>query len=137
MNNEEQLIIKHEGLRLLPYLDSVGKLTIGVGRNIDDNGISQGEAMLLLRNDITRTKEELLSLGLKLNGARGAALVDMLFNLGLHNFLQFKNMIMALEMKDYIVAAEEMLDSKWASQVGNRANELAEMVKTNEWPESC
>lgn len=134
MTQEEQLLIQHEGLKLQPYKCSAGKLTIGVGRNIEDNGITQDEAIYMLRNDIKRCRDELgkfhLSLG---TGAREAAIVNMLFNLGLPRFTAFKNMIMALSLGQWEVAAEEMLDSKWAKQVGQRAQTLADMVRTDTW----
>ena len=136
MDKEEALLIKHESLRLKPYKCSVGKLTIGVGRNLEANGISKGEAMYMLRNDLARSHAELEKFNFGIEpGARKAALVNMLLNLGLPRFKTFKNLIMALELKHYVIAAEEMLDSKWALQVGKRAHELARMVETNKWPD--
>lgn len=126
------LLVTHEGLRLKPYRDPVGKLTIGVGRNLDDVGITEEEALYLLKNDINRvlgflsTRYDWWS-ALTVN--RKMALVDMCFNLGETRFRTFKRMIKALEQGDYEKAADEMLDSKWARQVKGRAQTLARMMR--------
>lgn len=134
MTHEERLLVKHEGLRLKPYTCSTGKLTIGVGRNIEDNGISDEEAVSLLRNDIARCQRELNSFNFhNLNFARMLALRNMLFNLGLTRFSTFKKMINALHIGDYEIAANEMLCSKWARQVGDRATCLAEIIRTGKF----
>ena len=133
------LIKLHEGLELKPYKCSAGKLTIGWGRNIEDNGISEGEADFLLRNDLMRVQGELsraVPCFLKLSETRQAVLLDMCFNLGITRFLQFKMMLTALEMEEYEEAAKEMLDSKWAKQVGKRSVRLAEMMHGNRWPQA-
>jgi lysozyme len=127
-----ELLHRHEGMRLKPYKDSVGKLTIGIGRNLDDNGISEVEADFLLKNDLIRCFEEAQKFDwfVVLNDARACVIVSMIFNLGLPRFLGFKNMIKALEEERYEDASKEMLDSVWAKQVGRRADELSEMMKT-------
>lgn len=132
--NLRKLLVEHEGLRLHPYVDTVGKTTIGVGRNLDDRGISNDEAFYLLDNDIQYFYSKLNEFDwfLKLNDARKIALIDMCFNLGLKSFLEFKNMIAAIEKNDFDDASNHMLDSKWHEQVGNRAARLAEIVKTGE-----
>ena len=73
---------------------------------------------------------------LKLSETRQAVLLDMCFNLGITRFLQFKMMLTALEMEEYEEAAKEMLDSKWAKQVGKRSVRLAEMMHGNRWPQA-
>lgn len=120
-------LVKHEGLRLKPYVDSVGKTSIGVGRNLDDNGISQDEAFMMLDNDIKRARQELMQFEWfhELDPIRQETLIELNFNLGLPRFLTFKKMIAALEEEDYHCAATELLDSKWALQVGSaRSNSL-------------
>lgn len=127
----DQLII-HEGMRLKPYKDNVGKLTIGVGRNLDDVGISREEAMQLLDNDINIVMDSLdlaLPWWRTLDDLRSRAIIDMVFNLGITRFLGFKQMLIALKAKQYDLAAQEMLDSKWAKQVGIRAQTLAAMMR--------
>jgi len=134
--NVKELLVKHEGVRLKPYRCPAGKLTIGVGRNIEDNGITEAEAMFLLANDIRRVELELEPFAWYngLDDVRKAALVDMCFNLGLPRLLKFRKMIAALARRDYGEAAMEMLDSAWARQVGARAVRLSNMVKTGEYP---
>ena len=126
------MLQRHEGLRLKPYKCTAGKLSIGYGRNLDDMGISEVEAMVMLRNDIEQCYQELemFSWFEDLDQVRQEALVDMLFNLGLPTFLEFKKTLKFVAEGKYSQAAEEMLRSKWANQVGDRAKELAYMVDT-------
>jgi lysozyme len=129
---KEQLI-RHEGLRLKPYHCTSGKLTIGVGRNLDDCGISKPEAMLLLENDILSCETELLehlpAVYTSLNDTRKAVLVNMCFNLGISGLLGFKNTLAFIGAGDFERAANNMLASKWAKQVGLRAIELSEQMR--------
>ncbi len=130
---EEQLIL-HERLKLKPYRCSAGKLTIGVGRNLEDKGISEEEALFLLRNDIDKavTDLEKHSWYIKLDPIRQKVLIDMAVNLGTNGLLQFERMIAALEKGDYENAAKEMQDSKWYRQVKSRGVRLVEMMRTGE-----
>ena len=126
------MLKRHEGRNLKPYKCPAGKLTIGYGRNIEDNGISEIEAMVMLRNDIEQCYEELsvFSWFADLDQVRQEALIDMLYNLGLPTFLEFKKTLKFVAEGKYSQAAEEMLRSKWADQVGDRAKELAYMMDT-------
>lgn len=128
----EQLM-RHERFVSKPYRDTVGKLTIGFGRNIDDEGISQEEALVLMKNDVDRCWYE-LSTNFEywdhLEPLRKNVLVNMCYNLGLSKLLLFRRMWTALYVNDYESAAAEMLDSKWARQVGDRARELADQMRT-------
>jgi len=131
-----ELIKKHEGLRLRPYKCSAGKLTIGYGRNIEDSGISKQEAEIMLCNDISSCESELdlnIQIWRGLSEPRRAVLINMVFNLGYPRFSKFKKMLKAIKDKDFNRAAAEMLDSRWARQVGNRAIELAEIMKTDKY----
>jgi len=133
VNQLKKMLTRHEDLRLKPYHDTVGKLTIGVGRNLDDFGLTREEVLYLLHNDVMRVTQEVKKAfpwWLRLNAVRQNVVLNMVFNLGLSRFLGFKKTIEALEGKNWDTAAKEMLDSKWASQVGNRAKELAKMMKT-------
>lgn len=127
----EKMLVRHEGLRLYPYKDSVGKVTIGIGRNLDDKGISEDEAYMMLRNDIAEVQVEAYSLPWyrSLNEARKLVIENMLFNIGMTRLLGFKKMIAAIEREDFERASDEMMDSKWAAQVGSRATELSHMMK--------
>jgi len=132
MKNIEEQLVLHEGLRLDPYHCTAGKLTIGVGRNLDDVGISRDEAMLLLQHDIERVKVPLEKLPWfnSLDPVRQKVIVDMAFNLGYAGLMGFKRTIAAIERKDYASASYEMMNSRWARQVGRRASRLAEMMAT-------
>lgn len=128
-------LIRHEGLRLFPYRDSEGLLTIGVGRNIEERGISREEALYLLDNDIKAHSAELgerFPVVRALDQARYEVLVNMAFNLGVPRLASFLKMWAAIEAGDYACAAREMLDSKWALQVGNRAIELSNVMRFGE-----
>ena len=129
-------LIRHEGLRLKPYRDSVGKLTIGVGRNLDDIGITHKEALYLLENDIKRVESDLnraIPYWRNHGDVRAAVLVNMCFNLGITRLLGFRKFLAAFDRGDFQTAADEMLDSKWAKQVGHRAVELANQMRTGKW----
>ncbi|NOU50234.1 glycoside hydrolase family protein [Pseudoalteromonas sp. JBTF-M23] len=135
MEKLEQQIYKHEGYLLTVYVCTSGKQTIGFGRNLEDRGISFGEALYLLRNDLRYFTEQVESNinTSKCNPARKAVLVNMAFNLGITGLLKFKNTIAAVEAGKWDTAALEMLNSRWAVQVGSRADELAEQMATGEW----
>jgi lysozyme len=130
-----------EGYRQFPYKCTAGVLTVGIGRNLHHRGISLEEAKILLANDIDYHTDK-LERGLPidkytfwsdLNDARKAVLIDMCVNLGQAGFYRFKDMLKALEKKDYETASKEMLDSKWAKQVKGRAVKLADMMKSGEF----
>lgn len=132
MNLRDQLI-KHEGLRLKPYRCTAGKLTIGVGRNLDDVGISKEEALYLLDNDISKATSDLLQAlpwVKDLDDARRNVLINMCFNLGLNGLLGFQNTLSMIQKGWYKEASINMLKSKWAKQVGIRAIELAKIMET-------
>lgn len=131
-----QQLERDEGYKRFPYRDTVGKLTVGIGRNLDDVGISKEEAYLLLENDLQRTMAGLrqaLPWFDRLSIARQGVLVNMAFNMGVGGLLKFEKMLAALEKRDYEETAREMLDSVWAGQVSNRARRLAEQIRKDEW----
>lgn len=124
------MLKRHEGFRTFPYKDTAGILTIGYGRNLEQCGISEKEAEYMLRNDIDRAVEDVKSLiGDEayefLGSTRQAVLVNMCFNLGKPRLAKFKKMFAAIRNHNYELAAAEMLNSRWAEQVGMRAEELA------------
>ena len=126
---------KHEGLELKPYKCTSNKLTIGIGRNLEDVGISEIEAEYLLMNDLDTymTAAKTYDWYNGLNDARKAVIVSMLFNMGQTNFNKFLKMKQALDVGDYPEAAKQMLESRWARQVKGRAVELSKQMETGKW----
>ena len=125
----------HEGVRSKVYLDTEGIETIGVGRNLRDRGLSDDEIELRLANDIRDFQEEVeraFSWWSDLDDVRQRVVVDMAFNMGLGSLSKFVNTLSHIENGRYEEAGVEMLDSKWARQVGDRANVLSNMMKTGE-----
>lgn len=125
-------LIRDEASRAKPYRDSVGKLTIGVGRNLDDRGLSADEIDLLLFNDVGLAVADLdrnAPWWRSLSEARQRGLANMCFNLGWPRLSGFKNMLASLKSGDFEAAAREALQSKWAEQVGARADRIAELFR--------
>ena len=146
-------LVRDEGERLKVYRCTAGKLTIGVGRNLDDvgifahetaalgitkqsciaSGISETQSRRLLDSDIDRVEDDLdrqLPWWRKLDPVRQRVMVNMAFNLGIRGLCGFKNTLGMIQRGDYAGAAANMLLSKWANQVGKRANRLAVMMRT-------
>jgi lysozyme len=125
-------LLKHEGLRLKPYKCPAGKLTIGVGRNLEDRGITEEEAFMMLQNDILACRKECYAnfhwFG-EMCEARQSVILEMCFNLGITRLKSFKKMLKACELKNYTLASQEMLTSLWARQVGQRAKNLAKIME--------
>ncbi len=148
LTGDETEIIKHvlvedEGLQLKAYVDCCGKswrhcsckdkgkLTIGVGRNLEDLGISENEAYGLLYNDIKRITVELekaFSWFKELNSPRRIVILSMAFNLGISKLREFKKMIKQIESGDFHSASQEMISSAWSIQVKARAVRLSVMM---------
>lgn len=130
-----------EGFRGQLYRDSLGNLTIGYGRLMEKargGGISRDEAEYMLANDL-QTAERLcegIPTYLELSPVRQAVLINMCFNMGAPKLHGFVKMFAALERQDYKAAAHEMRDSRWAQQVGARAERLALQMETGQWPET-
>jgi len=127
-----QMLIKDEGLRLKPYRCTAGKLSIGVGRNIEDKGISEKEAVFLLGNDISECVDDLSSLFddfLQLPENIQHVLINMRFQLGPKGFRGFRMMIKAVKAADWPEMIRQMKDSSWYVQTPNRANRLIRLVE--------
>lgn len=131
-----ELLIRHEGMRLKPYVDTVGKTTIGVGRNLTDIGISQSEALGLLDNDIAKAQDECDKYPWfsGLSDARKAAMLSLVFNLGPTRLAGFVKFLKAMAASDWAAAAEELEASKWYAQVKSRGPEIVNLILANEWP---
>lgn len=129
------LLTSHESYRQFPYTDTTGHLTIGIGRNLTDRGISTNEALMLLDDDISYFSNKLshyLPCFTGLDSNRQIALVDMCFNLGVQGFLGFTSMIQAIENKDWKRAYQEILNSKLAQQNPERTTQSANIILTGE-----
>ena len=123
-------------MELKPYKCTSDKLTIGIGRNLEDVGISEKEAEMLLQNDVqqvTAQLKEKFPWVLQLDEVRFAALINFTFNVGIGTASKFVNAMALLKAGNYDTAADEFLDSRWAKQVGQRAIEVTEQIRTGEW----
>ena len=152
-----QKLIAHEGLRLQVYQDTLGIDTIGIGRNLEDRGITKEElewmdipnmaivhtegiteadAMYLAQNDVQIVEEELLRAHPcveDLDAVRQLVVMDMAFNMGVPRLRKFKKMWNAIHENKFDVAAKEMLDSRWAIQVKSRAVKLSNAMHNGEF----
>ena len=150
-------LIEHEGLVLTVYQDTLGIDTIGIGRNLKDrgiskeeldyldipnmeviyeHGISEADARYLALNDIAIVENELCrvhSCVEDLDGVRQLILMDMAFNMGVPRLCKFKKMWNAVHEQNFEAASLEMMDSKWARQVGGRAKKLSDAMKIGEF----
>ena len=133
-----EMIKAHEGLMLKPYRCSSGALTIGYGRNLEANGITEEEANLIFNHDYTIAKWDAIQfVGMKtwdkLNEPRKAVLIDMAFNLGAARLSAFVDTKKAIQGEAYKTAANHMRASLWFTQVKNRAVKLTKMMESGEW----
>ncbi len=134
----KEMIKRHEGFRRYAYKDSLGILTIGYGFNLDHwfaYGINpeEAEALLLAKITIARREASQIPGWHNCNEPRQAALIDMVYCMGLRRTLGFKKMSAALVRKDFEEAATQILDSRFAKQTGDRAKELARIMRTGDW----
>lgn len=128
-------LVRDEGLRLRLYTCTAGKASIGVGRNLEDRGITKTEAMLMLAHDIDDACADLdrnLPWWRGMDPLRQRVLANMAFNLGIVKLLGFRNTLAAMKAGDYAAAADGMRRSLWARQVGARADRLAQMMETGQ-----
>jgi lysozyme len=129
---------RHEGVKYYVYKDHLGYETIGVGRCLKQGvglGLTHDEVDYLLMNDINRCLEELdaaFPWFKDLTEIRREAMINLCFNLGLTRLRKFEKALAAMSIHNYEEAADEFLDSRWAKQVGNRATEVTEMIRTGE-----
>lgn len=127
----------HEGRRRYAYRDTVGKITIGIGRNLDDVGLSDEEIDYLYANDHRRVRADLdraLPWWRREDGVRRAALADLCFNLGIVKLLRFRATLRHWRAGEYDAAARHLQDSLWYRQVKTRGVRIVRMVRTGEWP---
>ena len=149
MDVYEQIQRDEGGSRLRPYFDCCGrfwsececqvkgKLSIGVGRNLDDRGITATEGHLLYTHDVASAKADVntrLPWAVSaLDDARYGVLVNMCFNMGIGRLMSFQRMLAAMRGQDWQKAAAELMDSQYAQQVGDRARRLSEQIRSGRW----
>lgn len=138
-NNLREMLKTSEKLSLKPYRCPAGYLTIGYGHNLEVHEITREEAEQFLDKDMKSAENQCrarLPFNFdELEDVRKAVLVDMCFNMGIGGLLGFRKALAAIAEKNWIRASAEMLDSKWAVQVGGRAATLANMMAYGKWPE--
>lgn len=150
-NEIQKRLLLHEGCVDHVYICPAGFRTIGVGRNLETNpltpkekevvgditkGITSDGAMYLLKNDIKRCEQSLIqyvSFWYQLDDERQYALLDMCFNMGIRKLMGFRRMLNAMLIGDYRGAAKECLNSKYAKDVGKRAQRIARLIETGVW----
>jgi len=123
---------RDEGVKNFPYRDTENILTIGCGRNLEDRGVSDDEIDLMLTNDLKWVIQDLdrnLPWWRGMPVSKQRALANMVFNLGYPRLSGFKKMLAALKAGDWSEAATQALDSRWARQVGDRAQRVAELIR--------
>src|SRR3990167_10337876 len=136
-SNEQRLTELNEGRALKPYTDTVGKLTVGVGHNLTDRGVSSAVIDLMLLEDYTEARNSLLTRlpwVSTFDDVRKAVLTDLVFNLGITKFLRFRNTIAALKAKDWTSAGKHLRQSLWYQQVGQRGPRIINMLISGRWP---
>lgn len=132
----KQQLRRDEGVRPKAYRDSVGKLTVGVGHNLDDKPLSDHAIDAILEDDINDALAGMTTLypwTAQLDDARRGVIANMIFNMGAATFGQFHETINLIRAGRYAEAAEEMLNSAWAKQVGARALRLSMQMRTGAW----
>jgi lysozyme len=129
-------LLRDEGTRQFPYTDTKGTIAIGIGRNLTREGVSEDEISLMLSNDIakaTRLLTDNLPWFSNIEPVRQGVLINMIFNMGLAGLLGFHKALTDMQNGMWELAALEILTSTWATQVGPRAQRLAEQLKTGVW----
>ena len=127
----EEMLIKNEGMMCNLYKCKSDKHTIGVGRNLTDNGISEEESIYLLKNDIKRVYANLdkhWPVWRSFPYKAQKVCIDLTFNLGINGFMNFRRTRALMEMGMWLQASEELLDSKYTLQVGDRAYRNSAML---------
>lgn len=135
----KKMLMAQEGIQTKFYIDTMGRASVGVGRNLQDVGLSIEEVNLLFANDIERVVEqatEAFPWLASLSDVRQSVVLSMCFNLGVHGFAAFLQTIAFIKLGKWPDAAREMLNSKWATQVGQRAKVLATMLQTDMTPDA-
>ena len=126
---------RDEDVRDTMYRDELGNATVGVGHNLS-TPLSARAIQMILEDDVSAKKIEMdasLPWAASLDDARYGALLNLSFNMGVGGLLGFPRMLRAIQAQDWDVAARELLDSRYARQVGDRATRLAAQLQTGVW----
>lgn len=144
ISNIQDLLELHEGRRNKMYLDSKGVPSIGVGHNLRDKPLRDEAVDLIFKHDVEDAIDDAVEVFgddifgtpvlLGLDEVRQAACIDLSFNLGRRKLAEFKQFIEAVRHGDWVRAGEELVDSRWFHQVGNRGPRLRDMIVSGEWP---
>lgn len=126
------MLLLDEGLRLKPYRCTAGKLTIGYGRNLDDVGISQRVADIMLEEDLQIAEKACRrifgSLFDSWSENRKLGWINLAFNLGHARLIKFRNTIRAAIIEDWGEVESGLRGSLWFKQVGKRAERVIGMI---------
>lgn len=136
MENLHEQLIRDEGMVLTPYRDSRGFLTVGVGHNLDAKGLSKRAALVILDDDINDAKTGLMAKWpwmRDLSPARLGAFINLAFNMGVGGLGTFKKFLSHAQASKWEKATEELLDSQYAKQVGDRAHRVARQLREDRW----
>lgn len=132
-----EMIKLHEGLRLFPYTDTQGFLTVGWGHNLSAKGLTHTQASMILTDDIAEAKAACVRafpwFG-ALDEVRQAAMVDLCFNMGIASLSLFKTTLGLIRDGQYVESSKQLMNSLYARQVGHRAVRIAEMLRSGRWP---
>ena len=131
------LIRQNEGIRLKPYTDTAGKLTIGVGHNLTDDGLTPIQVEIIFQDDLHSTQQNLLA-GIpwtaNLDEVRAAVMLDLAFNMGMSTLYTFTTFLKLMAAGAYADAGDDLLNTAYATEVGKRAVINANMLRTGQWP---
>lgn len=134
----QKLSYKNEGFVAIPYIDSLGNETIGIGWCLNTTPMTLDEAMFINKSQLLRVEKEVadnIHFYYGLNNVRKCVLIDMAFNMGINGLMGFKKFLDHLSKGEWDLASQEMLNSLWAKQVGNRAERLVQMIENGDWPD--
>jgi len=128
----KNLIVDHEDYKPFPYTDTVGKITIGIGYNLTDRGLPDSWINAQYDQDVNYFYSQLLAdfpWFKDLCEARQCVLIDMCF-MGYKKFKEFDKMLAAIKAGDFKTAADEIINSEWATEVKKRATQDALIMLT-------
>ncbi len=124
-----------EGIRLKPYTDIKGKITIGMGRNLTDVGISQAESDYLASHDLQialNLADEAVRDFYTLSTPRQAIIIQMAFNLGRKTLGEFTQFLDYIDAREYDKAADDLLNTTAAKELPARYGRYANIIRNGQ-----